>query len=170
MDAKIEQQIEEVKDLLTEAMYIVEDINRKGTFFASMKMEYLEKATELIAILSRINESHLKNAPVETIYKYLYRDYKNAKAEVNTLRKDIEDLMVSKGIDEDKQALVLKLLRAEREIEALKHKNETKKEKIKRLRGKYTSKINELKARLGEEEIQEEFEDEEDEDINEPLV
>lgn len=164
MDAKIEQQIEEVKDLLTEAMYIVEDINRKGEFFASMKTVYLEKTIELISILSRINEGHLKNATVETIYKYLYRDYKNAKAEINTLRKDVEDLMASKGIDGDKQAIVLKLLRAEREIEALKKKNEEKKEKLKRQKEIYKSKINELKARLGEEEIQEEFEEEDNND------
>ena len=44
--------------------------------------------------------------------------------------------MKTKGIEDDKQALVLKLQRTERVIESLTQKIEIKNEKIKHLRGK----------------------------------
>ncbi len=167
MDLKIEHKLEEVRDLLTEAKYLIEEVDEKSNVFQSMKTEYLEPVTEIIAILSKIKDGWLKELPIETVYKFLYLDYKKGQNEIKELRKDIEALMQKNNIDEDKQVLILKLQRAEREIETLMRKNESRKEKLRRLKDKYFSKIKELKAKLGETDSQEEDIMEENEDCEE---
>ena len=136
MDKNVLYRLEEAKDLIIEAKYIIEDVAENTNILGLTKMEYLEATIELIAILAKIPSNDLKDLPVEAVYKFLWRDYKKSQEEICELRKDIKQLMKTKGIEDDKQALVLKLQRTERVIESLTQKIEIKNEKIKHLRGK----------------------------------
>ncbi len=146
----MEYRLEEARDLIVEAKYIIEDVMSKYNILGLKKGVYLDAVTELIGLLSKINDSKLSDLPIEALYKLLYRDYKNAKAEVTNLKKDLVDILERKDINEDRQVLIVKLMRAEREVESINRKLEARKEKSARMHKKYSDRIKELQMRLNE--------------------
>lgn len=145
------QRLDDAKDLIVEAKYIIEEVLEHNNILKLKDLEYLSAITEIIGILSKIESNELRDLPVEAVYKYLYLDYKKAQEEVKKLRQDIVDMMSEREIDNDNQVLALKLLRAEREIQILQNKNASQREKARRKLSKYSYQIKDLKSRLGEE-------------------
>ncbi len=155
--------LEEAKDLILEAKYIIEELVEHSKILSGTDLEYLEATSELILLLSKVKGIGVEDLPVESVYKLLYKDYKQAKEEIKALKKDVENLMKVKEIEPNNKALTLKLLRAERQVESLSNKLETSKERAKRQRRKLRDQIKELKTQLGEsydDEIDEEDDDE----------
>lgn len=128
--------LEDARDLIVEAQYMIEEILPQFNILGTKKMEILEPVTDIIKMLSQLAEKTKINSdiPIEGMYKLLYHDYKKACQEKKDLQKDVVALMSDKGWDKDTATLNLKLMRAEREIETLSNKLESKKNRISYLR------------------------------------
>ena len=141
--------LEEARDLVVEAQYIIEEIISHVNILGVKNMEILEPVTDIIKILSQlvVKGGNNINVPVEGMYKLLYYDYKKVCEEKKQLQKDVVALMSNQGWDMETASLNLKLMRSEREIESLKNKIKLKKEKIEDLklqRGNLKRKLKEL--------------------------
>ena len=143
MKQEVLNKLEEAKDLMVEARYIIDELIPQYNILDLKDLDILKEVTALIKILSEIKSKTKVNpeVPFEGMYKMLYCDYKKACEEKKELRKDILALMAKKEMDKDSAMLNLKLIRAEREIESLKRKLESRKQEIERLERK----IKELK-------------------------
>ena len=140
--------LEEAKDLIVEAHYMIEEILADVNILGIKSMEILEPVTEIIKELSQLTLKGRNNVniPVEGMYKLLYYDYKKVCEEKKQLQKDVIALMSKQGWDTETASLNLKLMRCEREIESLKNNLTLKKEKIEDLKLQKTN----LKRKLKE--------------------
>lgn len=148
---RIEDKIEEVTNLIVEAKYIVEEIINNPQYpklLGTKRLEYLEVTTELIGMLAKIEDKKIEDLPIEAVYKFLYFSYKQVQDENKKLKQDLRELFVSKDLDEEKQNLIMRVTRAEREVEALKIQLENKSRKLEERTVKYRNIIRELKSQL----------------------
>ena len=143
MKQEVLDKLEEAKDLMVEARYIIDELIPQYNILDLKDMDILKEVTDLIKILSEIKSKTKVNpeVPFEGMYKMLYCDYKKACEEKKELRKDILALMAKKEMDKDSAMLNLQLIRAQREIEKLNKRLASKKQEIERLERK----IRELK-------------------------
>jgi SMC interacting uncharacterized protein involved in chromosome segregation len=139
--------LEDARDLITEAQYMIEGILPHVNILGVKKMEILEPVTDILKILSQLTLKGNINTdiPVEGMYKMLYHDYKKVCQEKKDLQDDVVALMSDKQWDTDTASLNLKLMRAERKIEDLSKSLESKKEKISYLKAQKTELRHKLK-------------------------
>lgn len=139
--------LEDARDLILEAQYTIEGILPHVNILGVKKMEILEPVTDILKILSQLSMKGNINTdiPIEGMYKMLYHDYKKVCQEKKDLQKDVVALMSDKQWDLETASLNLKLMRAEREIEDLHKKLESKKEKISYLKAQKTDLRHKLK-------------------------
>jgi hypothetical protein len=148
---RVEDKLEEATNLIVEAKYIIEEVINNPQYpniLGTKNREYLETTTELISMLSKIEDKKIADLPIEAVYKFLYLSYKKTQEENSKLKQDLKQLLVRKDLDEEKQVLILKLMRSERENEDLKKQFETVSRKLAERTIKYRNKIKELKAQL----------------------
>jgi hypothetical protein len=128
--------LEEARDLIVEAQYMIEEILPHVNILGVKNMEILEPVTDIIKILSQLTIKGGVNieVPVEGMYKVLYCDYKKVCEEKKKLQKDVLALMNGQGWDKETASLNLKLLRCEREINSLKVNLAQKEERIEDLK------------------------------------
>ncbi len=139
--------LEDARDLILEAQYMIEGILPHVNILGVKKMEILEPVTDILKILSQLSMNGNINTdiPIEGMYKMLYHDYKKLCQEKKDLQNDVVTLMSDKQWDMETASLNLKLMRAEREIENLHKKLESKKEKISYLKAQKTDLRHKLK-------------------------
>ena len=132
MKQELYDKLEEARDLVVEASYIIEELIPKYNILGLKNMNVLKEVTDLIKTLSEIQAKTKVNPeiPIEGTYKMLYYDYKKACEEKKELQKDILVLMSERELDKESAMLNLKLIRAEREIERLKKKVNSKEQEI----------------------------------------
>jgi len=143
---KVIYKLEEARDLVTEAKYIIEGIIPDYNILGIKNKEVLEQVTDIIKILSQLNLKASIEIPVEGMYKLLYHDYQKVCNEKKELQKDVVALMSDREFDKDTATLNLKLLRAEREIESLKNSLVSQKDMVAKLK----SEKRDLKRKLKE--------------------
>lgn len=143
---KVIYKLEEARDLVTEARYIIEEIIPDYNILGIKNKEVLEQVTDIIKILSQLNLKASIEIPVEGMYKLLYHDYQKVCNEKKELQKDVVALMSDREFDKDTATLNLKLLRAEREIEGLKNCLVSQKDMVAKLK----SEKRDLKRKLKE--------------------
>jgi hypothetical protein len=142
------RRLEDAKDLIIEAQYMIEGILPHVNILGVKKMEILEPVTDILKILSQLSMKGNINTdiPIEGMYKMLYHDYKKVCQEKKDLQKDVVALMSDKQWDLETASLNLKLMRAEREIEDLHKILESKKERISYLKAQKTDLRHKLKG------------------------
>ena len=148
---RVEDKLEEATNLIVEAKYIIEEIinnPRYSNILGIKNRDYLEATTELISILSKIKGTKLEDLPIEAVYKFLYLNYKKTQEENIKLKQDLKQLLVRNNLDEEKQTLILKLMKSERENKYYKEQFETVSRKLAKRTIKYQNKIRELKSKL----------------------
>lgn len=96
---EIHDKIDEIQDLVTEAMYIFRELKTKDESVLKVKkMEYLEPVRNLILMLSELRGKGLKDMPIETVYKLLYYDYKKLQEENVRLKEELKKALGSSNL------------------------------------------------------------------------
>ena len=162
------RRLEDARDLIVEAQYMIEEILPHVNILGVKKMDILEPVTDILKILSQLSlKGNINtNIPVEGMYKMLYHDYKKVCQEKKDLQKDVIALMSDKEWDKDTASLNLKLMRAERIIEDLSKSIDSQKEKISYLKSQKSALKHKLKELGFTIQSLEEFGDTESEDEN----
>ena len=125
--------LEEAKELIVEAQYIINEIVSQCNILGVTNNDFLKVVTDIIKLLSVLDFNGGANLdiPIEGVYKLLYYDYKKVCKEKKELQQDVLVLMQEKEWDTETASLNLKLIRSERNVEQLTKRIETYKRKIK---------------------------------------